>query len=61
MAELLNEYEAEIEKITLIPSDGWRFELKVNERLLYSKLQTGRHMEAGEAKLLIHKFLKEGK
>jgi selenoprotein W-related protein len=60
MAELLEQFEAEIERFTLIPSDGGRFELKVNGRLLYSKLSTSRHMEAGEATGIIRKFLKEG-
>jgi selenoprotein W-related protein len=59
MADLLKKYEPEIESFTLVPSDGGRFELTVNGKLLYSKLKTGRHVEEGELALLIRKFLKE--
>ncbi len=51
--ELLKEYEPEIEAITIIPSDGGRFEVTVNDALIYSKLQTGRHAEPGEVAGLI--------
>ena len=60
-AELLETYEPEIESITHIPSDGGRVELNVNGKLLYSKLSTGRHVEPGEVKNIVGKFLKEGK
>jgi selenoprotein W-related protein len=59
MTELLKNYEPEIESFTLVPSDGGRFELSVNGKLLYSKLKTSRHVEQGELSLLIRKFLKE--
>jgi selenoprotein W-related protein len=55
--DLLKKYEPEIESITLIPSDGGRFEVKVNDTLIYSKLQTGRHAEAGEVAGLVEKFI----
>jgi selenoprotein W-related protein len=55
--DLLKKYEPEIESITLIPSDGGRFEVKVNDTLIYSKLQTGRHTEAGEVAGLVEKFI----
>ena len=48
MAELLKDFEPEIGSVTLVPSDGGRFEITVNGTLLYSKLQTGRHAEPGE-------------
>jgi len=55
-------FEPEIESLTLVPSDGGRFELTVNGSLLYSKLETRRHAEPGEAVGLVRKFLlKEGK
>ena len=53
MAELLHQFEPEIETITLIPSDGGRFEITVNGKLLYSKKKTGRHTEKGEIARLI--------
>jgi selenoprotein W-related protein len=57
--ELLNHYEAEIASITLIPSDGSRFEVSVNDTLLYSKLQTGRHANPGEIQGMVEEFLKK--
>ncbi|MBK6792887.1 MAG: Rdx family protein [Anaerolineales bacterium] len=55
--ELLKNYEHVIEGITLVPSDGGRFEVNVNGSLLYSKLQTKRHAEAGEILGLISKMV----
>jgi selenoprotein W-related protein len=57
--ELLNHIEPEIESISLIPSDGSRFEVSVNNTLLYSKLQTGRHANTGEVLELVTEFLKK--
>jgi selT/selW/selH-like putative selenoprotein len=48
MAELLKQFEFKINSIQLIPSDGGKFEVKVGDHLVYSKLQTGRHIEPGE-------------
>jgi selenoprotein W-related protein len=59
MAELLKTFEEQIEQISLVPSEGGRFELSANGELLYSKLQTHRHAEPGEAANLIRKYLKE--
>jgi selenoprotein W-related protein len=59
MAELLKTFEERIEEISLVPSEGGRFELTVNGELLYSKLQTRRHAEPGEAVSLVRKYLKE--
>jgi len=61
MAELLKTYESQIQSFTLIPSDGGRFELSVNGKLLYSKLETNRHTEKGEATELVRQYLKEGR
>lgn len=58
---MLKEYEPEIESLTLIPSDGGRFEVKVNGKLIYSKLQTGRHADPGEVRRLVGNLLKEGR
>lgn len=59
MAELLSEFEAQVASFTLVPSDGGRFELQVNGRLLYSKLATGRHVEPGELSGLVNAYIKE--
>jgi selenoprotein W-related protein len=61
VVELLREFEPEIETLTLVPSDGGRFEVSVNDQLLYSKLKTSRHAEAGEVARLLRKFMREGK
>lgn len=57
MDELLNNYEHMIESVALIPSDGGRFEVSVNGNLIYSKVQTKRHAEAGEIVNMIQKLV----
>jgi selenoprotein W-related protein len=47
-AELLEAFEAEIETLSLVPSDGGRYEVSANGRTIYSKLETHRHAEPGE-------------
>lgn len=56
-SELLKNYEPEIESLTLIPSDGGKFEVVVNGKLIYSKLQTRRHAETGEVTGLVQNIL----
>ena len=56
--ELLKEFEYKLEGLTLVPSDGGKFEVKVDERLIYSKLQTRRHAEPGEVVGLVRKIIK---
>lgn len=60
MAEILREFEPDIETVSLIPSDGGRFEVMVNGKLIYSKLQTGRHVNPGELVQLIRNVRKGG-
>jgi selenoprotein W-related protein len=55
--DLLKEFEPEIESVTLLPSDGGRYEVTVNGNLVYSKLQTRRHAEPGEVAGLVRKIL----
>jgi len=57
-AELLKEFEPNIESITLVPSDGGRFEFSVDGKLIYSKLATHRHAEPGEVAGLVRECLK---
>jgi selenoprotein W-related protein len=57
----LRNFEPEIDSIALIPSDGGRFEVTVNGKLIYSKLRTGRHAMQDEVTELVKKLLKEGK
>ena len=57
--ELLKHYEHLIEEIKLIPSDGGKFEVKVNGQLLYSKLALHRHAEPGEVLGLVRQLVGE--
>jgi len=56
--ELLKEFEYDIGNLTLVPSDGGRFEVTVGDELVYSKLETRRHAEPGEVLGLVRKVLK---
>ena len=56
-AELFKHFEHVIEALTLVPSDGGRFEVSVNGQLIYSKLETHRHAEAGEVVNLLTKLI----
>jgi selenoprotein W-related protein len=53
MAELLKLFEDQIESITLIPSDGGKFEVSEGETLLFSKVKLNRHAEPGEVARLV--------
>jgi len=55
---LLKEFEYDIQGLTLVPSDGGKFAVSVNDMLVYSKLQTMRHAEPGEVVGLVRKSLK---
>jgi selenoprotein W-related protein len=55
--ELLKHFEHMVESLSLIPSDGGRFEVTVNGQLMYSKLQTKRHIQPGEMVGLINKLM----
>lgn len=59
MGELLRHYEHVIEEIKLIPSDEGRFEVTVNGQLLFSKMESHRHAEAGEVVGLVRKLVGE--
>jgi selenoprotein W-related protein len=57
MAELIKAFEPDLKAVTLIPSDGGRFEVTVDGTLVYSKLQTGRHAEPEEIVNLLRAHL----
>lgn len=57
--DLLKKFEPEIETLALIPSDGGKYEIQVNDTLIYSKLETNRHAEPGEIAGLVEKYLKK--
>lgn len=56
----MNEFEEDIQAIRLVPSDGGRFEVVINQKLIYSKMRTGKHATAGEVTGLVREILKEG-
>jgi len=56
--DLLKEFEYDIGNLTMVPSDGGRFEVSVNDKLVYSKVQTHRHAEPGEVVGLVRKVIK---
>lgn len=56
-ADLIKAFEPEIAEISLVPSEGGRYEITVDGKLVYSKLQTGRHAEPGEVVGLVKKVL----
>jgi selenoprotein W-related protein len=57
--QLLKDFEFSIKSLTIIPSDGGRFEVSVDGELVYSKLQTGRHAEYAEIKEAVEARLKD--
>jgi len=57
MVELVKKYEFKVNAVTLIPSDGGTFEVKVDDNLVYSKLSTGRHANDGEVDQLLQDLL----
>jgi selT/selW/selH-like putative selenoprotein len=48
MVEILRAYEFKLQSVELIPSDGGKFEVKVGDQLVYSKLDTGQHIDPTE-------------
>ena len=57
--ELVREFEHEIQSLEILPSDGGRFEVRVNDALVFSKKQMARHAEPGEVAGLIRKMIEK--
>lgn len=57
--ELVREFEHEIQSLEMLPSDGGRFEVRVNDALVFSKKQIGRHAEPGEVAGLVRKMIEK--
>jgi len=53
----LGRFEKQVEALTLVPSDGGRFEVFVDGHLVFSKLELGRHAEPGEVVKRIEAYL----
>ena len=48
MSAILKDHESQIESLTLIPSDGGKFEVEMDGELIYSKQETNRHTDPPE-------------
>lgn len=48
-----------VESITLVPSEGGRFEVTVNGELIFSKLKTKQHAQPGEVVGLVNKMVQQ--
>jgi selT/selW/selH-like putative selenoprotein len=46
-----------VEEITLVPAGKGAYEISVNGKLVYSKLQTGKHINDADAIKLIRKAM----
>jgi selT/selW/selH-like putative selenoprotein len=57
--ELLSRFEPKIKNLALIPSGGGSFEILVDDTLVHSKLQTGRHSNPGEVAELVGKIVEK--
>ena len=55
--DLLANYQHVIEELTLVTSSGGAFEVRVNDELLYSKKDIGRHAEPGEVMKLFREVI----
>jgi selenoprotein W-related protein len=58
--DILTHYQHIIETFTFITGTKGAFEFKVNDELLYSKKQLGRHAEPGEVLTLFQELIGPG-
>jgi selenoprotein W-related protein len=56
----LKVHEVRLGSLELVPSSGGRFEVSLNDRLVFSKAALGRHPEPGEVLSLVEKALGKG-
>lgn len=54
---MLQEFEPYIDKWTLVPSDGGRFEVEINGKLIHSKLATRQHAQIDDIRDELHRAL----
>ncbi len=55
--QLLEEFERVIDRLIFIPSSGGRFEVMLDDRLIYSKAETGRHPDYEEVAAPLREIL----
>jgi len=53
--KLITDLKDKIERLVLIPSDGGRFEVSIDGKQVFSKLQTGRFPEYPEIRKHVEK------
>lgn len=58
MADVLPHFKRDIDEVVLVPSDKGRFEVSVNDALVYSKLETGEFPEHQDVIRKVEKALK---
>ena len=46
--ELLDGWAPVLREVVVVPASGGRFEVTLDDALIYSKLETGRHARPGE-------------
>ena len=56
---MLRAFETQLALVELVPSDGGRFEVSVDGRLVFSKEALGRHAAAGEVVGLVKQALEK--
>lgn len=54
---LLTEYKGKIQDISLVPSDGGKFEVSADDKLVFSKIKAGRHAEPEEVVASVGKLI----
>lgn len=59
--ELLSTFETEIGSVSLIPGTGGVFEVRVNEKTIWSRKERGRFPDIKELKQLIRDHIAPGK
>jgi selenoprotein W-related protein len=55
--QLLDEFERLIERLILIPSSGGRFEIMLDDRLVFSKAKSDRYPEYEELAVVLREVL----
>ena len=59
-ADLLHDYQHVIDELTFVTGSKGVFDVEVDDKLLYSKGQTGRHAEPGEVLRLFRERIVPG-
>ncbi len=57
VSDLLGSYQHVIDELTLVTGSRGVFDVVVNDELIYSKAQTGRHANGGEVLELIRELV----